>query len=206
MTETTARTITPAMCVAASDAAMERGIILPASHAAPIIEAALAATPAALSASPAGLPIGYIPMPQGLNPDTAKMVCAFAASLAARLALSENKPRRGDYWQRTDWRDELVTELQRHVHKGDPRDVAAYCAFAWHHGWSIAPATAPSPASTQAEALTEALEETAKRIMWAIERNGPYNAGTADGRWHSMPKESRDRCLRAALAAARKEG
>jgi hypothetical protein len=22
----------------------------------------------------------------------------------------------------------------RHVHKGDPRDVAAYCAFLWHHG------------------------------------------------------------------------
>jgi hypothetical protein len=51
MTETTARTITPAMCVAASDAAMARGIILPASHAAPVIEAALAATPPALFAS-----------------------------------------------------------------------------------------------------------------------------------------------------------
>lgn len=39
-------TISPAMCVAASDAAMERGVILPASHADEIIEAALRAAPA----------------------------------------------------------------------------------------------------------------------------------------------------------------
>lgn len=97
--------------------------------------------PAAPSAAqPDALPLGYIPIPQSLSPDTARMVCAFAAALAARLALSENKPRRGSYWQRTDWRDELVMQLQRHVHKGDPLDVAAYCAFAWHHGWDIAPA------------------------------------------------------------------
>lgn len=38
-------TVTPGMCVAASDAAMERGIILPASHAGEIIEAALSADP-----------------------------------------------------------------------------------------------------------------------------------------------------------------
>lgn len=38
---------TPAMCVAASDAAMERGITLPASHAAAVIEAALSAAPPA---------------------------------------------------------------------------------------------------------------------------------------------------------------
>lgn len=53
---TTTNTITPAMCVAASDAAMERGIILPASHAGEIIEAALRAAtapaPAAESVEP----------------------------------------------------------------------------------------------------------------------------------------------------------
>lgn len=44
--------VTPAMCVAASDAAMVRGIILPASHAAAVIEAALSAAPPA--PAPAG--------------------------------------------------------------------------------------------------------------------------------------------------------
>ena len=47
----------------------------------------------------------------------------------------------------------------------------------------------------------DVLVEAAQRIMWAIERRGRFNAGTADGRWHSMPKESRDRCLAAARAA-----
>lgn len=37
--------ITPSMCVAASDAAQELGIILPASHAGAVIEAALSASP-----------------------------------------------------------------------------------------------------------------------------------------------------------------
>ncbi|PWC54408.1 hypothetical protein TSA6c_00330 [Azospirillum sp. TSA6c] len=51
MTDKTA-TITPAMCVAASDAAMERGVILPASHAGDIIEAALRAAPSPAPAAP----------------------------------------------------------------------------------------------------------------------------------------------------------
>jgi hypothetical protein len=120
------------------------------------------ATPSAAQAD--ALPIGYIPIPQNLNPDTARMVCAFAAALAARLALSENKPRRGSYWQRTDWRDELVMELQRHVIKGDPRDVAAYCAFAWHHQWSVAPDQTAQPDVGPNVAVQDVAEQVERRV------------------------------------------
>ncbi|UKJ74566.1 DUF551 domain-containing protein [Azospirillum brasilense] len=88
----------------------------------------------------APLPVGYIPLPAGLHPDTAKLVCAFAEALAAKLRLAEAKYGYSDGWRRDNWLDELVAKLVEHVHKGDPRDVAAYCAFAWFHGWSIAPA------------------------------------------------------------------
>lgn len=162
-----------------------------------LINAALGAEAAPASpsaAQPEPLPLGYIPIPHNLNPDTARMVCAFAAALAARLALSENKPRRGNYWQRTDWRDELVMELQRHVTKGDPRDVAAYCAFAWHHGWDIAPAQPDAEERGVSETATAALAELIE-AMDRYQQAADTNAPTA----HRAMMER----ARAALSAAR---
>ncbi|HDZ1349687.1 TPA: DUF551 domain-containing protein [Klebsiella pneumoniae] len=34
-----------------------------------------------------------------------------------------------------DWYDDCLQSLWEHIEKGDPRDVAAYCAFMWYHGW-----------------------------------------------------------------------
>ncbi len=31
----------------------------------------------------------------------------------------------------------MLRSIRQHLAKGDPRDVAAYCAFAWYHGWSL---------------------------------------------------------------------
>lgn len=45
-----------------------------------------------------------------------------------------------DGWRQEGWQATLAKELLEHVHKGDPRDVAVYAAFAWYHGWSITPA------------------------------------------------------------------
>lgn len=70
----------------------------------------------------------------------ADLVTRFSAELLEKLRAAEAKHGFNDRWLKDDWRDELVTDLARHVDKGDPRDVAAYCAFAWHHQWSIAPA------------------------------------------------------------------
>lgn len=34
----------------------------------------------------------------------------------------------------------MPAHFHQHIAKGDPRDVAAYCAFMWWHGWSTKPA------------------------------------------------------------------
>ncbi|HEY1999720.1 hypothetical protein [Paraburkholderia sp.] len=71
-----------------------------------------------------------------LHPDTAKLVRRFARVLANKLLAAQRKCGYSDNWKRDDWADECRAELMRHVQKGDPRDVAAYCAFLWHHDWS----------------------------------------------------------------------
>lgn len=71
-----------------------------------------------------------------LDPNTAELVCRFAEALAAKLYRSQLKYGFSDGWKSPGWRNECLSRLQAHVGKGDPRDVAAYCAFAWHHGWS----------------------------------------------------------------------
>ena len=71
-----------------------------------------------------------------LNPATADLVDRFAAELKSKLAKAEAKYGYAADWLKTDWQDELNESLAEHIQKGDPRDVAAYCAFAWHHGWS----------------------------------------------------------------------
>lgn len=57
-----------------------------------------------------------------------------------KLRDAEQKYGFSDDWLKDDWQQELDGNLLEHVAKGDPRDVAAFCAFAWHHGWSTAPA------------------------------------------------------------------
>jgi hypothetical protein len=74
-----------------------------------------------------------------LHPNTAVLVIEFATALAEKLRVSEIKHGFSDNWAREDWQDECIRDLCEHLRKGDPRDVAAYCAFAWHHGWSTVP-------------------------------------------------------------------
>lgn len=72
----------------------------------------------------------------------ADLVGRFSAALYEKLKASEEKYGWKNGWLRDDWSEALRSEIRRHVQKGDPRDVAAYCAFAWHHGWSLANAGA----------------------------------------------------------------
>ncbi|MBP2230770.1 hypothetical protein J2847_004079 [Azospirillum agricola] len=169
--------------------------------------AAARAVPAA--APQDALPIGYIPLPQGLHPDTAKLVTAFAEAVAAKLRLSEIKYGWTANWSRDGWRDELVTELLRHVHKGDPRDVAAYCAFAWHHGWDVSP-PAPGAALPQQPHPADAVGEVVKAldqllIDVAIAQGNMRDAAKRDHRWEGCAEAIQPRvdAARAALRAAR---
>lgn len=73
-----------------------------------------------------------------LHPKTADLVQRFSAALAEKLAVAEKKYGYSDGWASPDWMDECRQHLNAHIAKGDPRDVAAYCAFLWHHGASTA--------------------------------------------------------------------
>ena len=57
----------------------------------------------------------------------------FAIQLFDRLTRKRKKW--GDKWQDKEYltQNDLIYHLQKQVNQGDPIDVAAYCAFAWHH-------------------------------------------------------------------------
>lgn len=76
-----------------------------------------------------------IHMPAGLHEDTASLVGRFAEALAKKLHAAEKKYGYTNRWQDDDWQMKCAEKLIEHIEKGDPRDVAAYCAFMWHHGW-----------------------------------------------------------------------
>lgn len=100
-----------------------------------------------------------------LHPETAKLVHNFAAALADKLAAAERKYGYSNNWQRADWIDECRDELLCHLHKGDPRDVAAYCAFLWHHG-----------AATKAAAVPSKVRITLRQALRLIEFFGGHDA------------------------------
>lgn len=71
-----------------------------------------------------------------LHPNTQILVDRFAHALSLKLLRAQHKNGRADDWISPEWEQECRTELMRHIEKGDPLDVAAYCAFMFHHGWS----------------------------------------------------------------------
>ena len=71
-----------------------------------------------------------------LHANTQILVDRFAHALALKLLKAQHKHGYKDNWMRPDWEHECRAELDRHVAKGDPLDVAAYCAFMFHHGWN----------------------------------------------------------------------
>lgn len=74
--------------------------------------------------------------PAGLHPATQRLVSEFANAMAMKLRKAEQKYGYSDGWLSTDWLDECRVHLREHLEKGDPVDVANYCAFLWHHGAS----------------------------------------------------------------------
>jgi len=86
-------------------------------------------------------------VPAELHPDSKHLIMLFAEALADKLRAAEIKHFNGQPWNawlRDDWRIKCQRDMIRHLAKGDPRDVAIYCAFMWARDWSIDPA-ADSP-------------------------------------------------------------
>ena len=138
--------------------------------------------------------IRSIAIPDGLHPDTAKLVCDFAEAVAEKLRRAEVKYGYLDAWKLDHWRDGCAAELLRHVHKGDPRDVAAYCAFAWFHGWSVTPA---------AQGSADALIETGKMMAhtWSNTKWPGGMIASLDEFWDSLEEGHRAAWLAAARVA-----
>lgn len=74
-----------------------------------------------------------VAVPAGLHPDTQDLIGRFATALAVKLHAAEQKYGYSNGWKDPNWMDECRQKLLEHMAKGDPRDVAAYCAFLWHH-------------------------------------------------------------------------
>lgn len=74
-------------------------------------------------------------LPDELHPATRDLVAGFAMALAEKLRRSEQKYGYSDGWIVQDWKADCQADLLIHVAKGDPLDVAAYCAFMWKRGW-----------------------------------------------------------------------
>ncbi len=95
-----------------------------------------------------------IKVPRGLHDTTKDLVARFAVALADKLYAAQEKYGHADSWSNGDWMDSCRQRLLEHLAKGDPRDVAAYCAFLWHHGESTA--VAAPPRGTREAILEEA--------------------------------------------------
>lgn len=80
-----------------------------------------------------------VTFPDGLHPDSKRLVQEFAEQMGQKLRDAELKYGRTDGWLRHDWEHECHKQLADHMAKGDPRDVAIYCAFMWARGWSTNP-------------------------------------------------------------------
>lgn len=79
-------------------------------------------------------------MPLGLHPDTQKLVADFCTALAEKLYKAQLKYGYDTDWKQDGWTSQCQAHFHQHIAKGDPRDVAAYCAFMWWHGWNTKPA------------------------------------------------------------------
>lgn len=116
---------------------------------------------------------------------TDDLIDRFAAALKDKLRAAEAKYGHNDGWMRDDWQADCIADLNRHLAKGDPRDVAAYCAFAWHHDW-------PTALYAQPREQTE-LDATISRIKVLVgeqtggggEAESSRLQSLADAIWHA---------------------
>lgn len=109
----------------------------------------------------------YVQMPAELSEATKDLVAHFAEAMAAKLRAAEQKYGYSTGWKDGDWMEECREKLKHHIRKGDPRDVAAYCAFLWFHG---APTYEPSDRDEVADAALRRRAEQAEAQVAELEK------------------------------------
>lgn len=82
-------------------------------------------------------------MPAELHPDTQNLVANFCTALAEKLYGAQLKYGYDADWKQDGWHTQCLGHFHQHIAKGDPRDVAAYCAFMWYHGWKTESVSVP---------------------------------------------------------------
>lgn len=82
-------------------------------------------------------------MPAELHPDTQSLVANFCTALAEKLYGAQLKYGYDADWKQDGWATQCLSHFHQHIAKGDPRDVAAYCAFMWYHGWKTESVSGP---------------------------------------------------------------
>lgn len=134
----------------------------------------------------------HTPPPSALNHGpldqrTSMLVDRFAFALKEKLLESQSKYGWTDDWARDDWQDRCTQALCDHLAKGDPRDVAAFAAFMWHHGWPTA--TLRAGQATTADALLREAHHGLERAEQFISN------GIELGYIHMPDKDSKDSAL-----------
>ncbi|WP_411567506.1 DUF550 domain-containing protein [Salmonella enterica] len=112
-------------------------------------------------------------MPAELHPDTQNLVADFCTALAEKLYGAQLKYGYDADWKQDGWATQCLSHFHQHIAKGDPRDVAAYCAFMWYHGWKTESVSGP----VVPEEITD--ESTEQRLMgrrWAHSFCAGWNA------------------------------
>lgn len=125
-----------------------------------------------------------VEMPPALRPSTIDLVAQFAAAMARKLRGAEEKHGYSDHWKAADLAA-LADDLRWHVAKGDPLDVAGYCAFFWYRSASVAEA-APAGMMTPADVahLRDAGEMLARWFELIPDANGQHSFN--DGLLHAV--------------------
>lgn len=152
-------------------------------------------------------------VPDGLHPDTAELVIRFATDLAEKLHRAEQKYGHANGWMATGWYNECLQQFWEHIVKGDPRDVAAYCAFMWYHGWkteAAKPALVAVPTFEEWCQRTnqqpvgwvrEAMKESYDGCRAAMLKAGPVTAATVPDGWKLVPLTPTAEMISSAITA-----
>lgn len=67
--------------------------------------------------------------------NTGKLLKLFTSAMRVTLCRAELKHRCTNWWLDPEWEKECLANFKEHLDKGDPVEVACYCAFLWYHGW-----------------------------------------------------------------------
>ena len=64
------------------------------------------------------------------------LMIRFFLAVFHKMRLAERKHQWKGTWRKSTTQQSTAQHLAEHSHKGDPRDVAIFAAFAWYHRWS----------------------------------------------------------------------